>query len=126
MGWLLKSSLDGAEISTILVISIFFSLWSLTSKVAADDRMIMDPEDKEYQSLDFKVKKQCPFIQFHWQYLVRVILWRFLEITDRINLCLLIWVNIGGLPLLIILGFELICCLILCIVERSYVSICLK
>ena len=124
MGWILKSSLDGVPISPIIVISTFFSLLSLTSKVASDDKIIIQPgEDygEKYVSLNLKIKKEFPFINFHWQYLVRVILWRFLEITDRINLCLLIWVNIGGLSLLIILGFELFCCFIFCITERSYV-----
>ena len=125
MGWILKSSLDGVPISPIIVVSTLFSLWSLTSKVAADDKLILHESSDNYEafkSLNFRIKAQSPFIYFNWQYLVRVILWRFFEITDRIILCLLIWVNIGGLPLLIILGFELICCVIMCFAEQSYVS----
>ena len=122
MGWILKASLDGAEISQIIVISTIFSLWSLTSKVASDDKMLFDDYGTEFISADFKFKDKFPFIYFHWQYFVRVIFWRFLEITGRINLCVLIWINVGGLSLSIILSIEILICLILCLFEKSYVT----
>ena len=126
MGWILKSSLDGASIEPIIVLSTLFSLWSLTSKVSADDKLILydfSPYYEKLKGINFKCKCKFPFIHISWLYLVRVILWRFLEITCRINLCLLIWINIGGFTLSVILSVELFVCLIICIAEKSYVCL---
>ena len=99
MGFILKSN---QTIEPIIIISTLFSLWSLTSKVAADDKMIIYGD--EWENIEFKLKKRAPFIFFHWQYLVRVILWRFFEISSRICLIVMLWINLGGLATTIIIG----------------------
>ena len=116
MGFILKSN---QTIEPIIMISTLFSLWSLTSKVAADDKMII--QEKEWKNIDFKLKTKAPFIYFRWQYLVRVILWRFFEISSRICLIVMLWINLGGLATTIIIGVEVMTCIILCIAERTYV-----
>eukprot|EP01083_Nonionella_stella_P152568 489251_1 len=125
-GYILKSLADGADgqtIPDIVIISTAFSLWSLTAKVAKDDRILFSDPDYEYRkpfrNLDFKFKKRFCCVQFNWQYLVRVILWRFLEISGRVCLCVLIWINIGGFALVVILGCELMICFIFCVVEKT-------
>eukprot|EP01084_Bolivina_argentea_P001753 3241_1 len=104
-GYILKSSTDGqAEtISPLIYISVVFSLWSLVSRVAADDKMIYGEKNSEWKELEFKYNK-CPCV--NWRYLLRVFAWRFLEITNRVFMCILLWVNIGGLGLCVILGVE--------------------
>eukprot|EP01084_Bolivina_argentea_P054424 99808_1 len=94
MGWILKSSYDGESISPLVIASTIFSLWSITSKVAADDKMMIKNENEyegawKYKELHLKFKKKFPFIRFSCKYLIRVILFRFFEITNRINICVL-------------------------------------
>ena len=117
MGFILKSD---QNIQPIIIISTLFSLWSLTSKVAADDKAIVSDEWKD---IKFKFRKHAPFIYFNWRYLMRVIIWRFFEISSRINLIVLIWINLGGLATTIIIGVETITCVIFCIIEKTYVCI---
>eukprot|EP01083_Nonionella_stella_P066966 176780_1 len=123
MGYILKSLADKQTIPDIVIVSTAFSLWSLTAKVAKDDRILFSDPDYEYRkpfrNLDFKFKKRFCCVQFNWQYLVRVILWRFLEISGRVCLCVLIWINIGGFALVVILGCELMICFIFCVVEKT-------
>eukprot|EP01084_Bolivina_argentea_P142175 249772_1 len=87
---------------------------SITSRVATDDKSLFvgvadEEERKSWTTIGFKYNK-CPCLNL--KYLFRVIIWRFLEITNRIFLAILIWINMGGLSLSIILGFEFIFCLI--------------
>ena len=126
MGYILKSVADGNEVAPIVIISTAFSLWSLTAKVASDDRTLFvgrrDQKRKvPFRSLDLKFKKQLCFVHLNWQYLFRVIVWRYFEISSRVCLCVLIWINVGGLPLCIILGIELVVCFIFCVLEKTYV-----
>ena len=116
MGFILKSD---QNIQPIIIISTLFSLWSLTSKVAADDKLIIIDDD--WKDIKFKLKKKAPFIFFNLRYLVRVIIWRFFEISSRINLIVLLWINLGGLATTIIIGAEIVTCIIFCIVENTYV-----
>ena len=118
MGFILKSN---HKIEPIIIISTIFSLWSLTSKVAADDKMII--QKREWKNFELKMKKKAPFIFFNWQYLVRVILWRFLEISSRICLIVMLWINLGGLATTIIIGVEVLTCIIWCIAEKTYVHL---
>eukprot|EP01084_Bolivina_argentea_P277183 473148_1 len=118
MGYILKSAADGHNIAPIFVISTAFSLWSLTSKVASDDRILFDGYT-QFRDLGFKFKKKCCCINFNWQYLFRVIVWRYFEISSRVCLCVLLWINIGGLALVVILGIELIICFIFCVIEKT-------
>ena len=131
MGWILKSSLDGASIEPIIVLSTLFSLWSLTSKANSDDKLILEqqiarykyPIYEKFKSSSFKFKSKFPFIYISWHYLARVILWRFFEITGRMISYLTVWIFIGGFVLSVILSVELFACLILCIAAKSYVIV---
>eukprot|EP01083_Nonionella_stella_P066967 176781_1 len=118
LGYILKSLADGQTIPVIVVISTLFSLWSLTAKVARDDKTLFDADENDlYHRLPFR--DLASNNRFNWQYLVRVILWRFLEISGRVCLCVLIWIDIGGFALVIILGCELMICLIFCVIEKT-------
>merc|ERR1712228_12763 len=96
----------------IVVTSAIFSLWSLTGKVAADDTILFKAEYKE-----LNLRKKCP--PFNWQYLFRVIAWRFCEISSHVCMLVLIWINLGGVSLSIILSIELIGCFIFCIIDKT-------
>ncbi len=126
MGYILKKAGGGEQIEAIIIVSTIVSLWSLTAKVASDDKVLFDEDEsdqKPFRNLDIAFKKKLCFVRFNWQYLMRVILWRFLEIASRICLLLLIWVNIGGLSVTIILGIEFFICFGFCIAEKAYVFI---
>ena len=60
-----------------------------------------------------------PCINSWW--FVRVILWRFVEITCRVFLLVLIWINLGGATLMIILTLETLLCLVFAYSFKSYV-----
>ena len=113
LGFIFKTAEDTPP---LVVISAVFSLWSLTSKVAADDAMLFE-DDSPFKELG--LRKECP--PSNWQYLVRVIGWRFFEISSRVCLLVLIWTNLGGLALCIILSVELIGYLVACVMEKTYV-----
>eukprot|EP01084_Bolivina_argentea_P189660 326125_1 len=122
-GYILKSSTDknAQPISSLIIISALFSLWSLVSRVAADDRIMFNKysetwETHRWKDIEFRYD-ECPCINI--RYLFRVLIWRFFEITNRIFVCLLIWINLGGLALSIIICFEFIYCLIVCIYTKS-------
>merc|ERR1712228_1128934 len=96
----------------IVVTSAIFSLWSLTGKVAADDTILFKAEYKQ-----LNLRKKFPF--FNWRYLFRVIAWRFCEISSRVCMLVLIWINLGGVSLSIILSIELIACFIACCYDKT-------
>ena len=56
---------------------------------------------------------------FSWLYIFRVI-WRILDVTSRLFTMLLIWLVIGGLSLGIIIGFEFILFIALCIKTKHW------
>eukprot|EP01084_Bolivina_argentea_P188378 324305_1 len=103
----MKSSGENASISGTIIISICFSLWSLISRVVGDDKKLFD---EDWQSVEFdraelcrwkwgcdcdlgEYYKQIPLINV--RFLFRL-LWRVLEISNRIFVCTLLWINIGG------------------------------
>merc|ERR1712228_223128 len=110
MVYIMKST--QSQISPIIIVSILFSLWSLTSRVVSDDKTMFENKWKDVQ---FSFKK-CPII--NPRYLLRTF-WRFLEITNRIFVCTLIWINLGGLALFTILIIEFFYCFILCIAQKT-------
>ena len=57
--------------------------------------------------------------RINWRWLVRVFCWRFLEISSRICIFTLIWLNLGGLTVFIILLVELLYLVMLCAVCRK-------
>eukprot|EP01084_Bolivina_argentea_P154087 268636_1 len=108
---------DSGTITPLMIISVLSSLWSITSRVATDDkslfvRMSNDRYRNAWTESGFTYK-DCPCL--HWQYVFRIIIWRFLEITNRVFLCILVWINMGGFSLCIILGFEVLWCLVVSI-----------
>eukprot|EP01083_Nonionella_stella_P316543 1148340_1 len=74
---------------TLIVISLVSSLWSLTARVSADDKLWIG---NEWRSLDFTYEK-CPVI--NWRSVLRVG-YRFLEISSNLCLVTVLWINWGG------------------------------
>eukprot|EP01083_Nonionella_stella_P016456 45937_1 len=103
--FLIKASLSRS--SFIVILSLITSLWTLSARVSADDRVMMQEEWK-YLSLSTKY----PFL--NPRYIVRVFLWRFLEISSRVVVLTLVWISLGGLSVFIVLGIETFFLLVLC------------
>ena len=99
----------GLEINLVFVSSLF-SLLSLTSRISSDDKAMFDPRLQHFD-FSFKIKyiKQGKYketIGCNAWYIVRVFMWRLVEITTRMFICCLIWINIGGTAITIILSLE--------------------
>merc|ERR1719203_1972143 len=75
-----------------------------------------DHPQKTFKSL--ALQNKWPF--FSWKYFVRIIFWRFFEISSRVCLLLLIWSSMGGLSLIIVLGLDLAICIYICFKEKSF------
>eukprot|EP01084_Bolivina_argentea_P129564 228810_1 len=112
LGYILRSSMEQNTVSTIVVVSAVFSLITLTTRVADDDKLLVS---KEWKDVDFKCG--CPMVNSKWA--LRVFGWRFLEISTRMCVCCLIWINLGGVAIIVILLFEFVWCLLICVVGRS-------
>lgn len=76
--------------------------------MAADDKMMFK---KDWKSPEFNLERR-PFINKKW--LIRVLLWRFLEITSRIGILCLMWINLGGISVFIVLPLEIMYLSIIC------------
>eukprot|EP01084_Bolivina_argentea_P307598 531697_1 len=103
--FLLKA--QGGQVSVIIIVSLITSFWSLSARVSADDKQMFKDEWKSINSHHDgirmgKVGGCCSC--FLW--FTRVVLWRFLEITSRIVLLCIVWINLGGISVFIILGLE--------------------
>eukprot|EP01084_Bolivina_argentea_P047435 87409_1 len=128
--FILKSSGNNAVISPIIIVSICFSLWSLISRVISDDKKLFAAS---WQSLDFdrselsrcselcrcsvycdEIKIPLINIRFLWR-----LFWRSLEISNRVFVCTLLWINIGGFGLIIIISIEFIWCVCLCVAAKT-------
>eukprot|EP01084_Bolivina_argentea_P042762 78832_1 len=97
MAFILKTHIwDG-----IVLVSIVVSLWTLTSRIASDDKSVLAAE---WRGIEFHYKR-CPIL--NWRYIFRVIFWRFFEITNKITLYALIWLSMGGFSLIFVILFEL-------------------
>eukprot|EP01084_Bolivina_argentea_P128795 227582_1 len=94
--FLIKSTTS--EISTVVIISLISSFWTLTARVASDDKTMFGDVWKS------PTVNKC--INGLW--FVRVVMWRFLEISTRIILLTLVWITMGGMSIFIILGIECI------------------
>ena len=114
-----------AEVSIIVIISLITSFWSLAGRVASDDKQMFQ---EDWKKINFRcsIKMKgindvvcCPCINHRW--VVRVVLWRFLEISSRITLLCLVWINLGGLSIFIILGLEMSYLAIICFGLGTYV-----
>ena len=103
------------QFDVIVVISFISSLWSLTSRVAADDKGLLEGE---WKSLDFTYKN-CPCVNI--RYIFRVFV-RFLEISTRVSLLTLMWINIGGMGTGIIIALEFIYLLITCVIYKAIMN----
>eukprot|EP01083_Nonionella_stella_P057275 150408_1 len=100
-GFLIKTA--QTTISVTVVVSLFTSLFSLSARVSADDKVMLQDDWKEP-----RIKKggKWTFPYFNFKYFVRVFLWRFLEISSRITLLALTWINLGGKSIFFILAIE--------------------
>ena len=98
-------------IDPIVLLSVMSSLWTLTSRVAADDKLIL----KNHWKYAVLPGAEFPYIKaLNWRYFLRVICWRFFEISSRVFILVLFWVAVGGFALLIVMGIELTAAFILC------------
>eukprot|EP01084_Bolivina_argentea_P005123 9678_1 len=104
--FLVKASISDA--SAIVILSLITSFWTLSSRVSADDKMMFQ---KDWKNIEFHYNV---FPCINIKYIIRVIFWRFLEISSRIILLCLVWINIGGLSIFIILGTEFVYLGIVC------------
>ena len=99
------------KLNPLIPTSLVFSLYSLTARVASDDKTIYTTD---WQNLEFKTSckklKKCKCI--NWRYILRVLM-RFMEISSRLILYVLLWINFGGLATGIILLFEFCILLVL-------------
>eukprot|EP01083_Nonionella_stella_P271310 919297_1 len=112
MVFMLKSAETNTKISAVFILSTLFSLWSLSSRVISDDS-IMFKED--WNGLNIACK-HCPILNL--KYIYRMI-WRLLEITNRVCVWCLLWVGLSGIAISIIIAFELIYLLITCIMAKK-------
>eukprot|EP01084_Bolivina_argentea_P281979 482566_1 len=101
--FLIKASTYKA--SPIVIISLIASFWTLTARVSADDKVMCK---EEWESPIYQDYFNCKWIR-------RVFAWRFLEISCRIILLLLIWINLGGISVIILFGIEFIYLFIICL-----------
>eukprot|EP01083_Nonionella_stella_P175056 608580_1 len=90
--------------SPTVIASILTSLYSLSARVSADDKVMLKDEWKQPKHRNKEGKWVWPFINI--KYMVRVFLWRFLEISSRITLLVLTWINLGGRSIIFILFIE--------------------
>eukprot|EP01084_Bolivina_argentea_P128794 227580_1 len=100
--FLIKSTTS--EISTVVIISLLSSFWTLTGRVASDDKTMFGEEWKSV------IVNKC----LNRRWFVRVVMWRFFEISTRIISLTLVWITMGGMSVFIILGVE---CIFLVIVS---------
>eukprot|EP01084_Bolivina_argentea_P078604 142649_1 len=97
-------------IDPIILLSIIASIWTLTSRVTSDDKLILYNSWKEPLLSDYKF----PYIHYiNWRYVFRVICWRFCEISSRVFVLVLFWITMGGFALIIIMLIELTAAIIL-------------
>ena len=105
-------------IDPIILISAISSIWTLTSRVTSDDKLILHDEWKSSLLPDAKF----PYINhLNWRYFVRVIFWRFFEISSRVFILALFWVAVGGFALIIVMSFELFLVFILCFLGEGVI-----
>ena len=66
----------------------------------------------------FRDKWKNMFIGKTWsisyKWVTRVFLWRFLETSSRIALFTLVWINLGGVSVFVLLGLEMVYLFIIC------------
>ena len=106
--------------STIILLSLLTSFWTLTSRVVADDKQMLSKEWKEFEFLkEYKITSL-----FNYKYIIRVIFWRFLEISSRVTLICLIWINLGGFAVIIIIWLEIIYLSYICYGVGSFSMLC--
>ena len=92
--------------SPIVYISLATSFLSLADRVSADDKAMFR---KEWKSM---IIPEFPKINYRW--FIRVFCWRFLEISSRICLLTLAWINLGGISIFIMVGCEFMYLTIIC------------
>ena len=107
-----KTYNPGTGVDPIILISVISSIWTVTSRVTSDDKLILKPEWKSIFLDGYKF----PYIHhLNKLYFVRVIFWRLFEISSRVFILVLFWISVGGFALIIVMGVELVLVLILCV-----------
>lgn len=64
----------------------------------------------EWKRIEFDYKR---FPCINLRYVVRVFLWRFFEISSRVALLCLVWMNLGGIYVFLMMGIEIYCLIII-------------
>ena len=106
-GFIIKSTVPN---SPIVYVSLLTSLWSLCDRVAQDDKPLFEEEWRPM------IENKLP----NPRWFLRVFGWRFLEISSRICLFTLIWINLGGLSVFIILSAELLYLVIISLIFGKF------
>eukprot|EP01084_Bolivina_argentea_P307597 531696_1 len=103
-----------SQVNALVIISLITSFWSLSARVSGDDKQMFN---KDWKGINFKLSNFKSFKCFdiiNYKWFIRVILWRFMEISSRIVLLTLVWINVGGLFIFIMLGLEMLYLAIVC------------
>jgi len=108
----IMASNRNVNINPIIIISLISSLYSLTKRVIDDDSNIVYDD---WKRLDINIKS-CPVVNI--KYIFRVV-FRFIEISSKLILYVLMWINIGPLFTGIIIVCEFAYLIILAIVGGS-------
>ena len=90
----------GDENQTIVILSSILSIWNIVAKMVSADKSYVKPQ---YQSLELKWES-C---SLNWLYICRVMA-RLIDFIHRLFIILVTWLGVGGLPLCVYLGFELV------------------
>ena len=94
------------QFNSIVVVSLIFSILSLSNKVISDDSVYFDEDSGK--TLTYKNKQDEANISTEY---IRRVIWRVFDVLYRLSILVLIWVVMGGLALFCIIGAEA-CCLI--------------
>ena len=100
--------------SYIIFLSLITSFWTLSARISGEDKVMMRPE---WRTLD--LSKKWPFINL--RYILRIVFWRFFEVSSRVIILCIMWINVGGVSVFAILGAEFIYLAILSFQLKTYV-----
>ena len=69
---------ESAEISPVVILSVLVSFWTLAARVSSDDAIMMKDN---WKNINVAL---CPYPYINPRWILRVFVWRFLEISSRI------------------------------------------
>eukprot|EP01084_Bolivina_argentea_P066466 121146_1 len=101
------------KVNVLIILSLLNSFWSISSVVMSDDCLTIHTI-----WTDINLHKYCYIPCVHPCYILHKLA-RFMEITTRVGICMIIWLYMGGKTLLVILIIEFIWCLLCCYAAKS-------